>query len=188
MYKNLEIYLEEISHYLSGRGEREEILAEIGSHILEKAEQESGPVSEASLEKVIAAYGKPRRVAEKYLDDRPVIAPAFKRLLFRYTTLLFAIHLVFIVFAVIFKKSFVVFPFFFMPRLGVIEAIMYLPAAFLTDFGIVALVLYFITQSGKEFKLPWPKFALTSTKCRRPPPRAWPPGSRPWSGPGSCWP
>lgn len=67
MYKNLEIYLEEISHFLSGRGEREEILSEIRSHILEKAEQESGPVTDASTEKVIAAYGKPRQVAEKYL-------------------------------------------------------------------------------------------------------------------------
>jgi len=106
MFKSLETYLEEISHFLLGREEREEILSEIRSHILEKAEQEAGAVTEASLEKVIAAYGKPRQVAEKYLDGRPVIAPAFKRHLFRYATLLFAIHFVFIVFAVIFKKSF----------------------------------------------------------------------------------
>ena len=168
MYKNLETYLEEISHFLSGRAERQEILSEIRSHILEKAEQEAGAVSEASLEKVVAAYGRPRQVAEKYLDGRPVIAPAFKRLLFRYTTLLFAIHLVFIVFAVIFKKSFIIFPFFFMPRLGVIEAVIYLPAAFLTDFGIVALLLYFITQSDKDFKLPWPKFALDLDEVKAP--------------------
>ncbi|TFG77601.1 MAG: hypothetical protein E4H23_08565 [Chrysiogenales bacterium] len=168
MHKNLEIYLEEISHFLSGRGEREEILSEIRSHILEKAEQEAGPVSEASLEKVIAAYGKPRLVAEKYLEGRPVIAPAFKRLLFRYTALLFAIHLIFIVFAVIFKKSFIVFPFLFVPRMGLVEAVMYLPAAFLTDFGIVALVLYFITQSGSDFKLPWPKFALDLDEVKAP--------------------
>ncbi len=37
---------------------------------------------------------------------------------------------------------------------------MYLPMAFLADFGVVALVLYFITRSGKEIRLPWPKFAL----------------------------
>ncbi|HSQ35648.1 MAG TPA: hypothetical protein VLQ89_06630, partial [Candidatus Binatia bacterium] len=66
----------------------------------------------------------------------------------------------FIIFAVIFKRSFIVFPFLFIPRLGFIEAIMYLPAAFLTDFGIVALILYFITRSGKEIKLPWPKLGL----------------------------
>jgi len=160
MFKNLENYLEEISHFLSGREEREEILSEIRSHIMEKAAQEAGAASEASLARVIAAYGKPRQVAEKYFDGRPVIAPGFERHLFRYTTLIFAIHLLFIIFAVVFKKSFIVFPFLFIPRLGFIEAVMYLPAAFLSDFGIVTLVLYFITRSGKEVKLPWPKFAL----------------------------
>lgn len=160
MYKNLETYLDEISHFLSGREEREEILAEIRSHILEKAERETGAVTETSLAKIIAAYGKPRQVAEKYLDGRPVIAPALQRHLFRYTALLFAIHLVFVVFAVIFKINFIVFPFLFVPRLGLIGAVMYLPTAFLTDFGFVALVLYFITRSGKEIRLPWPKFAL----------------------------
>jgi hypothetical protein len=34
MFEKLEAYLEEISHFLSGRGEREEILSEIKSHIL----------------------------------------------------------------------------------------------------------------------------------------------------------
>jgi hypothetical protein len=160
MFKNLETYLEEISHFLSGREEREEILSEIRSHILEKAERESGPITETSLAKIIAAYGKPRQVAEKYLDGRPVIAPAFMRHLFRYTALLFAVHLVFIAFAVIFRKNLIVFPFLFIPRLGMIGALMYLPTAFLTDFGIVAMVLYLITRSGKEFKLPWPKFAI----------------------------
>lgn len=160
MHKKLENYLEEISHFLSGREEREEILAEIRSHILEKAEQEAGPAGEAALEKVIAAYGEPRRVAEKYLDGRPVIAPALQRHLFRYTALLFAVHFVFILFAVIFKKSFIVFPFLFVPRMGVIGAVFYLPMAFLADFGVVALVLYFISRSGREIKLPWPKFAL----------------------------
>ncbi len=82
MHKNLEKYLEEIGHYLSDPGEREEILNEIRSHILEKAERESGPADEGRLEKIIAAYGKPRRVAEKYLDGRPIIAPGLPALLY----------------------------------------------------------------------------------------------------------
>ena len=48
-----------------------------------------------------------------------------------------------------------------MPRLDVIEAVMYLPTAFLTDLSIVALVLSLITQSKKNIKLPWPKFAVS---------------------------
>ena len=168
MHKNLENYLEEISHFLSGRAEREEILQEIRSHILEKAEQEAGGATEVSLEKVIAAFGRPQRVAETYIDGRPVIAPAFNRHLFRYTSILFAVHLAFTVFALIFRQSFVVFPFLFMPRLGLIDAVMYLPMAFLADFGFVALILYFITQSGREFRLPWPKFAVDLDEVKAP--------------------
>jgi hypothetical protein len=160
MYKNLETYIEEIGHFLADREEREEILSEIRSHILEKIEQEGGPITEATLEKVIAAYGQPRRVAEKYLDGRPIIAPAFTRHLFRYASLLFAVHLIFIALAVIFKGNFIVFPFLFVPRMGLIGAIMYLPMAFLADFGAVAMMLYFVTRSGREIKLPWPRFAL----------------------------
>jgi len=160
MSNKLEAYLEEISHYLSGRAEREEILSEIRSHILEKAAAEHGGTGDDAVDRAIAAYGPPRRVAERYAEDRPIIAPAYKRYLFRYTTLLFAVHAALTVFAVIFKKDFVIFPFLYMPRLGPIEAAMYLPTAFLADLGLVALVLYFVTQSGKEVKLPWPKIGV----------------------------
>ena len=170
MFKNLETYLEEISHFLSGREEREEILNEIRSHILEKSEQEAGRADEAALEKVIAAYGKPRRVAEKYLDSRPVIAPAYQRHLFRYASLLFAVHFAFVMFSVVFKRSFTIFPFLYVPDLSsvIVDAITYLPMAFLADFGAVALVLYFITRSGKEIKLPWPKFASDLDELQEP--------------------
>jgi hypothetical protein len=168
MSNKLETYLEEISHFLSGRVEREEILSEIRSHILEKAAAEHGETGDAALDKVIAAYGQPRQVADKYLDGRPIIAPAYRRYLFRYTTLLFAFHALLTVFAVVFKKDFVLFPFLFMPRLGVIEALMYLPTAFLADLGVVTLVLYFITQSGKNVRLPWPKLAVDLDEVKPP--------------------
>ena len=160
MFEKLEAYLEEISHFLSGREEREEILAEIRSHILEKAEQEFDQATEASLGKVIAAYGWPRRVAEKYLDGRQIIAPAYNRYLFRYTALLFAFHFVLTIAAVVFKKSFLMFPFLYVPSMGPFEALFYLPMAFLFDLGVVTLILYLITQSKKDVKLPWPKFSV----------------------------
>ncbi len=160
MFEKLEAYLEEIGHFLSGREEREEILSEIRSHILEKADQEFGAVTEASLDQLIAAYGPARRVAEKYLDGRPIIAPALKRFLFRYTALLFAFHFALTVAAVAFKKSFLMFPILYVPSMGPFEALFYLPTAFLFDLGVVTLVLYLITQSKKEFKLPWPRFSV----------------------------
>jgi hypothetical protein len=168
MFEKLETYLEEISHFLSGRDEREEILSEIRSHILEKTEQEFGEATEATLAKVIAAYGPARRVAEKYLDGRPIIAPAFKRYLFRYTALLFAFHFVFTVAAVVFKKSFLMFPLVYVPSMGPFEALFYLPMAVLFDLGVVTLVLYLITQSKKDVKLPWPRLSVDLDEVKVP--------------------
>jgi hypothetical protein len=168
MFKRLETYLEEISHFLSGREEREEILSEIRSHILEKAEQEFGQVTESSLDKVIEAYGPARRVAEKYLDGHEIIAPAYRRYLFRYTALLFAIHCLVSVAAVVFKESFVFFPVLYVPSMRPFEILFYLPTAFLFDLGVVTLVLYLITQSKKEVRLPWPKISIDLDEVRPP--------------------
>ena len=169
MSDKLETYLEEISHFLSGREEREEILSEIRSHILEKAATDDGRTGDDAIDMAIAAYGPARKVAEKYLvEGRPIIAPAYKRYLFRYTTLLFTLHALLTVMSVIFIKDFVIFPLVYMPNLGPIEALMYLPTAFLADLGIVTLVLYFITQSGKDVKLPWPKFAYDLDEVKPP--------------------
>jgi hypothetical protein len=44
----------------------------------------------------------------------------------------------------------------------------YLPTAFLADLGLVALVLYFITQSGKDIKLPWPKLNVKLDEVKPP--------------------
>jgi hypothetical protein len=168
MSNKLEAYLEEISHYLSGRAEREEILSEIRSHILEKAAAEHGGTGDDAVDRAIGAYGPPRRVAERYAEDRPIIAPAYKRHLVRYTTLLFAVHAALTVFGVITGKTFVIFPFLYMPVLGVFDAVMYLPMAFLADLGLVALVLYFVTQSGKDVKLPWPKIGVDLDEVKPP--------------------
>lgn len=159
MPDKLERYLEEISHYLAVGPGREEILTEIRSHILEKVDDVSGRGDDAALEQVIADFGPARRVAERYLEGQEIIAPSYRRYLFRYTSILFAVHFGLTVVAVIFGKTFVIFPFVFMPRLRVIDALMYLPMAFLADLGLVALILHLVTRSKKDIKLPWPKFA-----------------------------
>jgi len=174
MSDKLEAYLEEISHFLSGRAEREEILSEIRSHITEKAAEGPGEFTDAAIEKAIAAFGPARKVAERYLDEsRPIIAPAYKRFLVRYTSLLFALHAALTVLAVILKKELVLFPLLYIPRLSVFDALIYLPAAFLTDLGAVALILYFITQSGKDIKLPWPKFGVDLDEVKPPAKNFW---------------
>ena len=168
MFKQLETYLEEISHFLSGREERDEILTEIRIHIMEKAEQEFGEVTESFLDKVIAEYGPARRVAEKYLDGREIIAPAYRRFLFRYTALLFAIHGILSVVTVFSKESLIVFPVLYVPALNPFEILFYLPTAFLFDLGLVTLILYLITQSKKEVRLPWPKVSIDLDEVKKP--------------------
>ena len=160
MSDKLEIYLEKISHFLEVGREKQEILTEIRSHIMEKAEREFGEVTENSLERVIDAYGSPRHVAEKYLEDSQIIAPAYKGHLIRYTAILFAFHFSLIVLSFIFKTSMAVLPFFYIPPIDSFQAVFYLPMAFVFDLGLAGIILYFVTQSRKEINLPWPKLKL----------------------------
>jgi hypothetical protein len=155
MHENLERYLREISHYLAVEKGENEILAEIRSHIMEKAEGESGAVTDESLERAIAGYGRPRDVAAKYLEGREIISPAFRRHLIRYTTMLFALHFILTALAVYFQASIVAFPFFFIPRMGPFMGLLYLLMALVYDFGLVALVLAFVTQRKEGARLPW---------------------------------
>lgn len=164
MSKRLEIYLEEISHYLGISKEKQEILTEIKSHIMEKAEQEFGEVTESNLDRVIGAYGNPREVAEKYIDEQQIIAPTFKGHLLRYTAVLFAVHFALTVFAFIFKTRMLILPFFYIPKMDNFQALFYFPMIFIYDLGLVGIILYLVTQSRKEIKLPWPKLNLNWQK------------------------
>ncbi|MBD3412864.1 MAG: hypothetical protein GF421_00335 [Candidatus Aminicenantes bacterium] len=164
MHKQLKKYLEEISHYLTAASEKKEILNEIKSHILEKTEQEFGKVNEESLERVIDSYGSPRKVAEKYNEDTEIISPVYKGYLFRYTGILFVFHFCLSVVSLIFKTSFLVFPFFYIPKIDSLQALFYLPMTFVFDLGFVGILFYFMTQSQKEIRFPWPKFKIDWNK------------------------
>ena len=157
MYKKLEDYLKEIDHYLAVKEGKDEILSEIKSHILEKAEQEFGIVSEKTLEKIIANYGIPRKVASQYLEGEEIISPFFKKYLLLYTGILFVFHLGLTLLSFIFGWSMVIFPFFYIPRMDNLWALCYLPMALVYDFGLVCLFFYLVTQTKKEIRLPWPK-------------------------------
>ena len=110
MSDKLEAYLEEISHFLSGRAEKGGDRSEIRSHIMEKAAEGRQEFTDAAIEKAIAAFGPAREVAEKYLDhSRPIIDPAYKRYSSADTTLLFAAHTLLTIAAVVFKEDFIIF-------------------------------------------------------------------------------
>jgi hypothetical protein len=159
-YKVLEDYLEEIDHYLAIKDGKDEILSEIKSHILEKTESETGKITEDTLKTTIGNYGNPRAIAEKYIEDYQIISPVYKKYLFLYTGLLFIFHYLLIVISAFTNHEMVFFPFFYIPIMEAnsqiwIKLILYLPMTFLYDFGLVCLILYFITQNKGEIKLPW---------------------------------
>ncbi|MCU0640379.1 MAG: hypothetical protein MUF59_11020 [Candidatus Krumholzibacteria bacterium] len=155
MNENLEKYLDEISHYLPGGRASKEILAEIESHILEKAQREHGSLTPESIEKTIDGYGPAQEVASKYVEGQEIISPKFKRYLFRYTALLFSLHLALTLVAAWFRTSIIALPFFFIPRMPLWALFIYLPMAFVYDFGVAALILYMVTQRGRVSRLPW---------------------------------
>lgn len=165
MSGHLDRYLEEISHYLVLRHGTEDVLAEIRSHILEKAGQEHGGVSEEIVAKVISDYGSPQQVAARYMEGETLIAPTLKRYLFRYTVIVFVIHAALTLMASLLKSSVVIFPFLYIPRLSSVAGIFYLPTAFIYDLGLVGIFLYFVTQQAKDVRLPWFKFRFRAPEA-----------------------
>ena len=155
MYKNLESYLQEIGRYLAVKRGGDEIIAEIRSHILEKAERETGEVTAGSVDRIIASYGRPQDVAAKYVEGSEIIAPVYRRHLFRYTWILFSVHAALALLATWFRVSIMMFPFFFIPRMPGWMILVYLPMAWLADFGLVAFTLYIVTQKSRSLSLPW---------------------------------
>jgi hypothetical protein len=57
--------------------------------------------------------------------------------------------------AVASRTSIIAFPFFFVPKMSAFWAVPYLLMALVYDFGVVALLLYFVTQGKRDVRLPW---------------------------------
>lgn len=152
MSEQLDRYLAEVERYLVVTGNPAEILAEIRSHILERAGDGAG---EAALSAAIAAYGTPRQVAAQYLEGYQLIDPVFRNYFVRYVAGLAAVHVGLAVLATVLGRSLLIVPFFYIPRMEPVQFFLYLPSILLFDVGLVGLVLYLATQSRKEVRLPW---------------------------------
>ena len=167
MDKNLNIYLEEIDHYLILKEGKKEVLEEIESHILEKAEKDFGKISEENIQKTINLFGSAKEVAEKYLDGFQIISPSYKKYLFRYTWILFAIHYCLKIISYTFNIAFNFTPFGLSIKIkGIMQLLSEALATWIYSFGIVALILYLITQSEKEINLIWPQFVVSRFKIK----------------------
>jgi hypothetical protein len=176
MENKLDKYIEEIHHYLVVPSGATEILMEIKSHILEKTEATYGNIKPENVEKIISSYGNPRKIAEKYLEGTHIIAPSFRKYLFRYTWILFAFHFGLTCMVYFFRTDLQMFPpLFSIPYMkNIFYLLNQLPMTFIFDFGLVALILFFITQAKKDIVLPWPKLVFpgeVGEKIQPPPPK-----------------
>lgn len=167
MNKNLKNYLENIDHYLILSKGKKEILKEIENHILEKTETDLGEITEDNIQQTISSFGTAQEVAEKYSEGYQIISPAYKNYLFRYTWFLFALHYIFKLISYLFDLAFHLSPFGFSIEIKVFYHLLSeAPATWIYSFGIVTLVLYFITQSEKKINLIWPEIAIRKFKIK----------------------
>ncbi len=129
----------------------DEILKEIENHLLERAEREHGEINDTTVAMSIKEYGSPEEVAARYYEGGPIIAPHLKNYLFMYTGILFAIHLGLHLIAFVFGENGAIFNF---RGTDLISLVSQLPVTFIFDFGLVSLILYFVTQAKGTAKLP----------------------------------
>lgn len=150
--KALENYLDEVKTYLvmDNPKKREDLLMEIKSHIIEKAESKYGKSDEEAVKKVIEEYGTPREIGSRYSEEKTIIAPHYKNYLFMYTGIAFAIHLGLRLFGLIAStlgnEQVSAWE-------GLLELVSLIPTTFIFDFGLVALILYFVTKYNNKAEL-----------------------------------
>ncbi len=164
MRKEVEKYLSEVKHYLVTDESKDDILAEIRAHIMEKLEQENDGENEEGIKRVLEEFGDPQNVAARYSENKHIIAPHFRNHLFMYTGIVFAIHIGLYLLSMIVGRGLWVLPLGEVTVESIFQLVSMIPRAFVFDFGLVALILYFITQSGAKVKLGWPEGILKKEK------------------------
>ena len=149
----LKKHLDDVRTFLPGTDpdKVDEILKEIESYLLERAEREHGEINDTTVAMSIKEYGSPEEVAARYYEGGPIIAPHLKNYLFMYTGILFAIHLGLHLIAFVFGENGAIFSF---RGTDLISLVSQLPVTFIFDFGLVSLILYFVTQAKGTAKLP----------------------------------
>jgi len=145
--KKLEAYLSEVGHYVSGPKGADDILDEIRSHILDRAQEEFGNSDDESVDKILAKMEDPREMASRYSQGQDIIAPYYRKHIILYTAFLFFIALgVSVVSLVLGKGAIHLLPFFQSSEDNFLVFLGGLPITFFTYFGIVCLFFMIITK------------------------------------------
>jgi hypothetical protein len=93
-------YLDEVSAHLGSSKGKRDVIRELESAILDRAEEiGKGEVSDDAVREALTTMGEPAEVALAYAGERYLISPRMYRPFLIYTGILFVIHLVMIVVA-----------------------------------------------------------------------------------------
>ena len=109
--ETLEAFLEEVSAHMGPRRGKKDMILELRSTILDRAEEiGQGTVDDATIKAAIKAVGEPALVASAYTGEQYLIGPKLYRPFLFYTGIIFAVHLVMILVASVALTKIELFP------------------------------------------------------------------------------
>ena len=168
--KRLEIYLDEVAAHLGRSAGRREMLLELRSAILDRAEDiGEGTATAEAIEQALRGFGDPFEVAAAYAGERYLIGPRLYRHFWIYTGFVFAAHLVMIVVASVAQADFELFPVsvgHVAPPFSILGVVAVAIQALLMDIGLMVLIFGVAGRVRRTVRLPSMAFRV-DTEPRR---------------------
>lgn len=160
-------YLEEVAIHLPRRG-RADVLLELESHVLDRAEECSDAApDETSIRDVLERLGEPARIASSYSGEKYLVGPGLYRSFIAYTAILYAVHMLMILIGVATGARIHLFP-------ARIASDGPLPAWFelfgvavhtlLFDIGLMVVIFALASRAGTAFRTPTVLFRVRRSR------------------------
>lgn len=167
---HLDRYLDEVAAHLGRHRGRRDLMMELRSTILDRAEEfAGGPPDDADVKRAIAAAGDPAVVASAYAGERYLIGPQLYRPFLVYTGIVFAVHLVMILIATVTMVRFEMFPVTILrvaPPYTLLNLFLTAAHALLLDIGLMVVIFVGISRASRTVRLP--RFAFRVGVATRP--------------------
>lgn len=157
-YPELERYLDEVSVQLGRYKGKQDLLLELRSDALDRAEDlGGGDVTAANMAKAVASMADPAEVALAYRGSKYLIGPKVYRAFVLYTAILFAIHLVLLVVATVTGTGIEIFPLSIV-KLEKPHTLLNLVStaiqALLLDIGLMVVIFAGMSRVGRSARFP----------------------------------
>ncbi len=150
-------YLEEVAVHLPRPG-RADLLLELESHILDRAEESHGESpDEEAIRDVLGSFGEPAKIAAAYGGERFLIGPGLYRSFVAYTGIVYAVHLLMILVGVATGAQIHLFPARIAsdgPLPSWFELLGVAIHTLLFDIGLVVVIFALASHAGTAFRTP----------------------------------